>query len=135
MPNKSYADRERAQNPLSYEKARAVIDASTLLKLALEDLGLSQRELARRLGRQPSIVSRQLNGMENLSIGKFVELAFALSKRVHFELSDIEQQRDRSGTSHSGLRLAWDSEGPFRQRIRIGEPPEDHPTSMNRTAA
>lgn len=87
----SYADKQRAENPVEYEKARLVVDVATALKLAVEGAGMSVGGLAARLGRGRAIVYRQLSGHENLSLGKVAELAFHLGKRLEVDLVDISE--------------------------------------------
>lgn len=80
----------RANNPLLYEKTRLVLDAVLDLKLEMERLGVSQAQLAEKLGKTRGIMSRQLAGRENLSLGKLAEMAFALGRRFDLKLSPIE---------------------------------------------
>lgn len=89
--NLSYEERERRRDPVAWEKTRLVMEAATMLKLALEEQGWTQEDLARHLGRTQGIISRQLRGHENLSLGKLAELAYALGKRFEVEISDLEE--------------------------------------------
>lgn len=89
----TYAEQVRERNPIAYERARLVVDVTNQLEIALEEQGLTQADLARRLGRSRSIVSRQLSGAANLSLGKLAELAFAIGKRFEFTLSNVQEAR------------------------------------------
>ena len=88
----TFADKVRQENPLEYEKARLIVDATQEIKVALEDAGLTMAELSRRCGKSRAIVSRQLQGSQNLSLAKIAELAFVLGKRFSFELKDIDEK-------------------------------------------
>lgn len=96
----TYVEQERERNPVAYERARLVVDVTNELEIALEDQGMSQADLARLLGRSRSIISRQLSGTANLSLGKLAELAYAIGKRFEFSLSDAQQAQ-----GHQRLRL------------------------------
>jgi transcriptional regulator with XRE-family HTH domain len=113
----SYAERERRRNPVLYEQVRLVMDAVADLKLAMEDLGISQSDLARRLGRSRGIVSRQLRGHENLSLGKLAELAHALGKRFELKLSDVPA----SSRKTASVQVPWQRESQVRS-LHIASP-------------
>ena len=129
----TYADDQRALNPLQYEKSRLVIDAVTELKIALEDGGLTISDLARLVGRGRAIVSRQLAGHENLTLGKLAELSWHLGKRFEIQLADITP-RQIHVAALSVVRLTW----PQQQRgtLRVSAPaPEDIAATKHATAA
>lgn len=50
-----------------------------------KEAGLSQRALAERLGKDPAVVNRMLNGEQNLTLRSIAELAWALGLDVAFE--------------------------------------------------
>jgi len=56
--------------------------------------GLTQSEIARRLEVHRSIISRELRGNSDLTLGRVGELAWALGKKAVFELEDIETGTD-----------------------------------------
>jgi transcriptional regulator with XRE-family HTH domain len=66
--------------------------------------GLTQAEVARRIGVNRSIINRELRGVENLSLGRVAELAWAMGRTPSFELRERiaasgsnEPAHDRSG--------------------------------------
>jgi antitoxin HicB len=74
------------------------LQAGLLLRFAREELGLTQAELARRLG----IAQRTYSGMENpgrtnLTLRKLAELAAGLGKRVVIRFEDLGRPRMRIG--------------------------------------
>ena len=85
----SLAEKVRLEDPLAWERTRLVVEASTALKLALHELGWTQSDLARNAHKSRAIVSRQLRGTENMSLGKLAELAYVLHKRVSIDLVDL----------------------------------------------
>ena len=118
MNTRSYADEQREQNPLQYEKSRLVIDVTSDLKIALEEQQLSISDLARRLGRGRAIVARQLSGQENLSIGKLAELAFHLGKRFEVSLVDITGAQAQVPNRQS-LALVWSQPRGANLRLNV----------------
>ena len=66
---------------------RLILDVTELLVGALEDGGVTQAELARRLDRTPGFVSQVLGGGRNLTLRTIADVAAALSLRPSFELS------------------------------------------------
>ena len=125
MTSLSYADEQREKNPVQYEKSRLVIDVSTALKLALEDQGCTISDLAHRIGRGRAIVSRQLSGQENMTLGKLAELAFHLGKRFEVGLVDIAEPMVRHARWYPFL---VSSQAPARRggamRVSVMEPNE-----------
>jgi transcriptional regulator with XRE-family HTH domain len=131
----SYADEQRAKHPVQYEKSRLVIDVTSELKLALEEDQLSVSSLARRLGRGRAIVSRQLSGQENLSLGKLAELAFHLGKRFEVRLVDLDEGRVHLPSRRRHLSLAWPEPRKAEGfRVTVPEPPHDAPMEHHTAA-
>lgn len=126
----SYGDRQRKQNPLAHEQARLIVDLTTELKLALEDRGLTQKDLSERLGTSASVVCRQINGRENLTLEKLAEIAFVLGKRFDFRLRELT--RDTADRSH--LRLAVSNQREHAPVFQLATPPEAAPTKHNTAA-
>ena len=60
---------------------------SQLVEARLEK-GISQAELARRIGTQPSNISRLENGAQNPSLDMILRIANALGKDVSLSLTD-----------------------------------------------
>lgn len=64
------------------------------ISLLLEDLGISQKELARRMGSSSANVSRLLSGSQNLKLTTIASMCYALGVRLEPQLRGIE----RAGT-------------------------------------
>lgn len=60
--------------------------------------GISQSEIARRIDVHRSVISRELRGYNDLTLGRVAELAWALGLEPSFELKDIvpEQRNEFS---------------------------------------
>jgi transcriptional regulator with XRE-family HTH domain len=113
---KSSLEPQRERHPLAYEQARLCSDVSMALRSALEDSGLTQRALAEQLGVSPGIVSRQLAGAENLSLGKLASLAFALGLRCEISLCTLSARK--GGSAADVLRRAAKAGRPHRGMLR-----------------
>ena len=55
------------------------------------EAGISQQELARRIGTQKPNISRIENGQQNLSVDTIVKIAHALNKDVFFDLIERDE--------------------------------------------
>jgi transcriptional regulator with XRE-family HTH domain len=78
-----------------FEEELLVGEATDTVAGLLESLGLSQKELATRLGVTPGRISQILSGKENLTLRSLAALGWALG--VRFELHALAMA-DRSGT-------------------------------------
>ena len=76
---------ERYEQLLRQE--RLILDVTEQLAGALENGGVTQAELARRMGRTPGFVSQLLGGGRNLTLRTVADIAAALSLRPSFKLS------------------------------------------------
>lgn len=64
--------------------------------------GATQSALAEGLGVHRSVVSRQLNGREDISIGRVAEYAYLLGYEIEF---DFVERRRRDGANHGNRSL------------------------------
>ena len=64
-----------------------ILDVTERLTEALQEAGMTQAELARRLDRTPGFVSQVLGGGRNLTLRTISDIAAALDLRPAFELS------------------------------------------------
>jgi transcriptional regulator with XRE-family HTH domain len=72
----------------------AIITATGALNDAMESMGVTRAELARRLERTPGFVSQVLSGNRNMTLRTFADLAFALGLQVRsVDLSPIGEMR------------------------------------------
>ena len=60
----------------------------SMLAQARIEAGISQQELARRIGTQKPNISRIENGQQNLSVDTIIKIAHALNKDVSFDLTE-----------------------------------------------
>lgn len=76
--------------------------------------GLTQAEVARRIGVHRSIINRELRGVENLSLGRVAELAWAMGRKPTLELVETAAP---SGANHIAGPIAGKDTGQTAARI------------------
>lgn len=79
----------------AFEEEFLVGEATDTLVGLIESLGITQRELAERLGVSPGRVSQILSGAENLTLRSLAAFGWALGLRFELDASPME---DRAGT-------------------------------------
>lgn len=100
----------------TFEEEYLYGEATDTVAALLESLGLSQKELAQRLGVSKGRVSQILSGEENLTLRSLAALGWALG--VRFELNPQPMQ-DRGGTPAEGdpSPPEWLSQLPRRPQV------------------
>jgi transcriptional regulator with XRE-family HTH domain len=88
-----------------HEEARLKILTADTFGLLLEDLRISQAELAERLGMSEARVSKILSGSQNLTLRTIARLAFALG--VRFEPRLVPAQRDGTPAADDPQLPSW----------------------------
>lgn len=88
----------------AYLRARAKRHAYELVIKELRASGISRAELARRLGKDPSRVSKMLGGPGNWTIATESDLLFAISGAV--PTFGIERPLDRPARNYGGAAAA-----------------------------
>ncbi len=79
---KPEGDAKISAGTLAYINARTLLRAYSLVIKDLKDSGITQAQLAKRLGKAPEVVSRMLNCPRNWELKTFSELLFAISGAV-----------------------------------------------------
>lgn len=78
---------------------------------ALETRGMSQADLARKLGKKPQAISRAMRGGQNLSVRTMLEMALALGQTVKMSVEpceDIASATVPVKTSFPYTSIKWD---------------------------
>ena len=77
-----------------FAQEAAILTATEALNEAMECLGVTRADLARRLKRTPGFVSQVLSGSRNMTLRTFADLAYALGLQVRrLELSGLGEMR------------------------------------------
>jgi len=77
----------------TYAEESAMVDAAELIAAALEKSGLSQAELARRLGVSRSEVTHRLRGERNITVRSLAQTLHVLGHRLELTCSASDHQR------------------------------------------
>jgi transcriptional regulator with XRE-family HTH domain len=111
---------------LIYERELLFGEAIETVAALLESQGISQRELAERMGRSEARVSRILNGGENTTLKTIADLGYALG--IRFTCVPIPFA-DRSGTpaADDPPAPAWIAR---QRRSRAGSPLSEVPDQL-----
>ncbi len=82
MKNKKkwFEDKVKAVSPEISEEMRLSSDVVSRLDHILKTKGITQRELARRMGRSEAVVSRWTTGFPNLTLKTIAELSVAVGE-------------------------------------------------------
>jgi len=79
-----------AINPNRRAAARFILYVRRALQKALVEeqkiSGITQSDIARKIGIHRSVISRELNGREDITLGRIAELAWALGREISFSL-------------------------------------------------
>jgi transcriptional regulator with XRE-family HTH domain len=101
------------EDPKGLRREELIIEVTEALARALRMSGLTQSELAVRLGKSKGLVSQILGGGRNLTLGTLADVAGALGCRVHVQL--------RPGLDMKVERPAADlGEAPAHEASRLG---------------
>lgn len=73
------------------EEERKRLKLADKIRTARLKVGLSQKEIAIRIGTAPSAVARlEMGNYERLSLSTLIKIAFTLNCRVNFEIEPVE---------------------------------------------
>lgn len=61
-----------------------------LQKALIEETELNQSKIADAIGVHRSVISRELNGRQDITLGRVAELAWAMGREIEFELIKLE---------------------------------------------
>ena len=83
-----------AIKPSRRAAGRFVSHVRRALQAALADeqqkRGLTQSDLARSIDVHRSVISRELNGRQDITLGRVAELAWAMGRKINFDLEKAE---------------------------------------------
>lgn len=87
-PEKIRQDILEAPNRASYRVAKAIGKVTDCIYEVMQEQGMSQADLARRLGRSRTWVSRLLSGDHNMTIRTAVSVLHELGHNLDFSIDD-----------------------------------------------
>ncbi len=83
---------------------RFVFSVRRELQKALVESGISQSHVARAIGVHRSVISRELNGRSDMTLGRVAEIANVLGRVPTFSLPDASQGASFSSEAFAGTR-------------------------------
>ncbi len=90
--NQTIVSTEYGKPPdLLVRQEELILDVTERLTQALDNAGVTERQLAKRLGKSPEFVSEVFGGGGNLTLRTISDIATALSLRPAFQLSSDGQ--------------------------------------------
>jgi len=78
----------------AFAREELVYNVTEDILVALEDLEISKKELARRLGKSRSFVTQVLSGARNMTLGTLSDICFSVGARPIITLT-IDSTQDR----------------------------------------
>ena len=85
------------------------------LENKMEDIGLSQDELAKQLGRSKGRISQMFNDPKNPTLGKIVEYSKALGMKVAIVAYEDNDPENKRGPINSEIfKICWEKTGKPR---------------------
>lgn len=105
---------KRLKQSDTYHIDAAKLEISEQIYLAMEQQGVSNAELARRLGKSRAYITKVLQGNVNFTIESLVKIAHALGHKFDFQFAP-ENQKGGAASSPS-LRRMGQPYGTFRRQ-------------------
>lgn len=105
-PTEGNARNEQYEEHLDFERELLYGEAAETIGALVNELEISQRELAARMQRSESRVSRILNAGENTTLKTIADLGFALGLRFHLTATPLPD-RDRSPAAADPQLPGW----------------------------
>ena len=94
------------ENSFWFKLEELLYDLTETIYERMKQKGISQRELAKRLGVSDAYISKILKGNENISLKTLLKLALALGLNVEIKMQPIEQRSYRKNEESTSNR-SW----------------------------
>ena len=94
------------ENSFWFKLEELLYDLTETIYERMKQKGISQRELAKRLGVSDAYISKILKGNENISLKTLIKLALALGLNVEIKMQPIEQRSYRKNEESTSNR-SW----------------------------
>lgn len=89
------------KNRLAWEEEAVLSQFATQIDKKLIEIGLSQSELAKKVGKAPQAISRALGGDQNLTIRFMLQVAMGLGMTVGVKLDPLENIEESEARSRT----------------------------------
>ena len=84
------------------KSARFISRLQKVIQRALTDSGMTQQDVATKLGVDRSVINKRLSGKANLTARSIAEFAFAFDKEINIEIVEKVSKLGQNWTSTSG---------------------------------
>lgn len=74
-----------------YRQERTILEATELICLLMHEQGVSNKELARRLGKSRKHIMRLLDGQKNVTLRTLSDIFTALNRTVQFQDGPLDK--------------------------------------------
>ena len=95
----------------AFAREELVYNVTEDLLVILEDMDVSKKELARRLGKSPSYVTQLLSGARNMTLGTLSDVCFAVGIKPQVVLP----VQPASEVAETELVVHWEDESAQKQ--------------------
>ncbi|MCU7906895.1 MAG: helix-turn-helix transcriptional regulator [Candidatus Thiodiazotropha sp. (ex Epidulcina cf. delphinae)] len=85
----------------AFAREELVYNVTEDILVVLDDLGISKKELARRLGKSRSYVTQVLSGSRNMTLGSLSDICFAIGVKPKVVYVTVETKFDNIGDSRN----------------------------------
>lgn len=97
---------------------RVRVELARAMNEARAQDGITQEQVARRLGVHKGVISRRLKGESNLTLRTVGEMAWALGREIKFSLVTPEKPHGTNLT-HSGEKITTTAETSSRSTVSV----------------
>lgn len=72
----------------AYQRDELIYNVTEDILILLEDMNISKKELARRLGKSQSYITQMLSGSRNMTLSSLSDICYALDKKVTMRINN-----------------------------------------------
>lgn len=103
--DKNFTDAEKKE----FAREELVYNVTEDILVALEDLQMSKKELANRLGKSRAYVSQLLSGARNMTLGSLSDICFAIGMKPKINLAHRAATDIFKSSEHAWVNTSTDS--------------------------
>jgi transcriptional regulator with XRE-family HTH domain len=105
-----FAKREKGNRARDLARGSYLFQVTEDILIAMEDLGVTKSELAKRLGKSKPRITQLLSGSSNMTIGTLSDIAVELGLNLDKTFKEYSAQRCRLDTNLSSEQSLADPE-------------------------
>jgi antitoxin component HigA of HigAB toxin-antitoxin module len=97
----------QAEETHEYWKEVAVLDFTSEMQRIMDQKGISNADLAKKIGTSRAYITKVFNGNANFTMDTMVKLVHSLNARLHIHISEKEEDVHWLGVYSKKKRKAW----------------------------